>query len=237
VCAPWALDARRPAPKPKLSARSLGGILSLARCARWRRILIAREFGAKPLGTAAFRGYALVSVSGFELQKRRSGLWSLRPTFWCLVFAEPITFDDGGSGPTSRSGRISTPAAGASGGPAGSLRCFPPGVQYRKTARGSRHEVPGRNLLNLEQALRGPPGHRIPFHDRDVLVTACGRTPVPKYPVERHRKEADWMVSAAPTRSASLWAVVIIFVRPMPSTTWPSSSPPAAIVMAPLARQ
>jgi hypothetical protein len=64
---------------------------------------------SKPLGTAAFRGYALVSVSGFGLQKRRSGPWSLRPTFWCLVFAERITFDDGGQRPwwPDWSGRIS----------------------------------------------------------------------------------------------------------------------------------
>jgi hypothetical protein len=36
---------------------------------------------SKPLGTAAFRGYGLVSVSGIGLQKRRSGPWSPRPLF------------------------------------------------------------------------------------------------------------------------------------------------------------
>src|SRR6202011_3198352 len=50
----------------------------------------------------------------------------------------------------SRPKQHARPVASTAAGP---LRCFPPGVQYRKTARGSCHEVPGRNLLNLEQAL------------------------------------------------------------------------------------
>ena len=35
--------------------------------------------------------------------------------------------------------------------------------------------MPRRRLYSLSEALRRPAGPHLPFHDRDVFVTACGR--------------------------------------------------------------
>ena len=48
-------------------------------------------------------------------------------------------------------------------------------VQSGTPARGARHENPGRALLPVLRAYAGLPELDYPFHDRDILVTACGR--------------------------------------------------------------
>ena len=48
---------------------------------------------SKPRGTAAFRGYALVSVSGIGLPKCHSGPWSPRPLFGVSFLLEGWTRD------------------------------------------------------------------------------------------------------------------------------------------------
>jgi hypothetical protein len=71
------------------------------------------EDPSKRRGTATFRRYHAVSVSGIGLQKRRSGPWSLRPTFWCLVFAEPITLERARGAQPHRNDRGHQPATAA----------------------------------------------------------------------------------------------------------------------------
>ena len=59
---------------------------------------------------------------------------------------------------------------------AGPLRRLRPRVQPRAAPRGARHEGARRDLrTRLQQPYRGLPEIDYPFHDRDVLVTACGR--------------------------------------------------------------
>ena len=48
-------------------------------------------------------------------------------------------------------------------------------VQYRTAARSPRHELPRRGLCPLARPYPGLPELDYPLHDRDVLVTACGR--------------------------------------------------------------
>ncbi|MBW9089343.1 helix-turn-helix domain containing protein [Rhizobium wenxiniae] len=47
--------------------------------------------------------------------------------------------------------------------------------RHRNKAEGTGHEEPGRRLLCIDKSLYGPAGYRIPFRDRDALVTNCGR--------------------------------------------------------------
>ena len=49
------------------------------------------------------------------------------------------------------------------------------GIQHRTATRGARHEVPGRNLLAFARPYSGLPDLTYPLHDRDLLVTTCGR--------------------------------------------------------------
>jgi hypothetical protein len=65
--------------------------------------------------------------------------------------------------------RDNTPARYQLSTAADPLRCFPAGVQYRKASRGSRHEVPGRNLLNPEQ---GPTTVRQTLHTPSTTATS-----------------------------------------------------------------
>ena len=49
-------------------------------------------------------------------------------------------------------------------------------VQYRTAARGARHEdARPRSTRPLQEPIEGLPELDYPFHDRDILVTACGR--------------------------------------------------------------
>src|SRR6185295_14879453 len=57
----------------------------------------------------------------------------------------------------------------------GPLRRLRSGIQCRKATRGHRHEVPGEVYTPSRYPYQGLPGLEYPFHDRDVLVTACGR--------------------------------------------------------------
>ena len=58
----------------------------------------------------------------------------------------------------------------------GALRCLRARIQQRATARGLGHENAGRDVLALTTTLsRLARARPIPLHDRDVLVTACGR--------------------------------------------------------------
>jgi hypothetical protein len=52
-------------------------------------------------------------------------------------------------------------------------------VREFNAARSPRHEMLGRTLHGLNTPLRWTAGSGRPFHDRDVLVTACGATRVP----------------------------------------------------------
>jgi hypothetical protein len=46
---------------------------------------------------------------------------------------------------------------------------------WRTATRGHRHEMPRQGLHPLKAPYQGLPNLEYPFHDRDVLVTACGR--------------------------------------------------------------
>ena len=48
-------------------------------------------------------------------------------------------------------------------------------VQQRAAARGSRHAVSGGRRHGLTSPLPRSAGARVSLHDRDILVTACGR--------------------------------------------------------------
>lgn len=52
-------------------------------------------------------------------------------------------------------------------------------VREFNAARSPRHELPGRTLQASTRCYDGLPDPAHPFHDRDVLVTACGATRVP----------------------------------------------------------
>ena len=49
------------------------------------------------------------------------------------------------------------------------------GVQRRTAARSPRHECPAELYTASTRRYDGLPDLTYPFHDRDVLVTACGR--------------------------------------------------------------
>ena len=68
------------------------------------------------------------------------------------------------------------PPAGREHPPAaGQVRRLHPRVQCRTPARGARHEMSGGDLLGLHTPLSGLAELQYPWHDRDILVTACGR--------------------------------------------------------------
>ena len=59
--------------------------------------------------------------------------------------------------------------------PAGKVRYLRGRVQHRAPARGSRHEGPADIYRASPRPYKGLPEVTYPFHDRDILVTACGR--------------------------------------------------------------
>ena len=58
---------------------------------------------------------------------------------------------------------------------AGPLRRFRARIQQRTTARGARYEVPAEIYSTSPRPYNGLPELTYPMHDRDLLVTACGR--------------------------------------------------------------
>ena len=55
------------------------------------------------------------------------------------------------------------------------LRCLRSRIQHRAAARGVGDEDAGRGLRGLATTLPRRSRHQLPLHDRDVVVTACGR--------------------------------------------------------------
>src|SRR5690606_10592054 len=68
-----------------------------------------------------------------------------------------------------QAGRRQQPAA------AGPRRCLRGRVQQRTAPRGPEHAHPRAGPRPSEKPYRGLPEISYPFHDSDVLVTACGR--------------------------------------------------------------
>ena len=62
--------------------------------------------------------------------------------------------------------------------------------------RGPRHGMPSRMLHSLEKPLSRPARPRYPFHDRECVVTACGR-------LRLHRKKSTSQPSSPVKNSAS----------------------------------
>jgi hypothetical protein len=58
---------------------------------------------------------------------------------------------------------------------AGRIPCFHQRIQCRTPTRGARHGLPEQLYAPSPRPYQGLPEIEYPFHDRDILVTACGR--------------------------------------------------------------